>query len=154
MAPRTLLFATDYTAASDFALEYAATLARDLGARLIIVHVSDHELLPVGESVDQVPAPCREELSRLQAVKPPGPRLHYEHELLFAEPTCQNVDPAREIIRFADRTGVEAIVVGAHGRTGLSRVLCGSVAEELVRHAHCPVVTVRCPRGGSPDETA
>lgn len=143
MNARTLLFATDYTEASQDALKYAASLARDLGATLVIAHVSDHELLPVGEAVAEVPQASREELAELEQIKPPGGGVACEYKLLFAEPTCQNIDPVEELIRFADRRKVEAIVVGTHGRTGLSRAFYGSVAEQLVRRAHCPVITVR-----------
>lgn len=152
MGARTLLIATDYSDASDRALRYAASLARDLGARLLIAHVSEHELLPVGESVAEIPAPNEQELARLHQVKPPIADVPYEHALLFAEPSCQNVDAAHEIIRCADRAGVEAIVVGAHDRSLLSRALTGSVAERLSRRAHCPVVIVRGPRASRADE--
>ena len=143
MATRTLLYATDYSEASEAAFDYAVRLARDLGARLVIAHVSENELMPVGEAVDEVPAPNAEELARLREIKPRGDHGPVEYKLLYAEPTCQSIDPAREIIRFADQARVEAIVVGTHGRRGLTRALCGSVAEQLVRRAHCPVVTVR-----------
>jgi nucleotide-binding universal stress UspA family protein len=52
-------------------------------------------------------------------------------------------DPAREIAEIASRDGAELIVIPSHGRTGPSRVLIGSVAERVVRHAHCPVLVLR-----------
>jgi nucleotide-binding universal stress UspA family protein len=52
-------------------------------------------------------------------------------------------DPAAEIVRLARKAKCDLIVMGSHGRTGLQRLLMGSVAEEVARNAHCPVLTVR-----------
>jgi nucleotide-binding universal stress UspA family protein len=52
-------------------------------------------------------------------------------------------DPADVICRTAERLGADVIVVGSHGRTGLGRLLLGSVSEHVVRHAPCPVLVVR-----------
>ncbi len=54
---------------------------------------------------------------------------------------CEGI-PAREILRFAKKQDVSLIVIGTHGRTGLPRLIFGSVAEKVVRRAHCPVFTV------------
>ena len=56
-----------------------------------------------------------------------------------------NADPAGEILRVAGELGCDVIVLGTHGRTGLGRVLLGSVAEQLLRKARCPVLTVKLP---------
>ncbi len=58
-------------------------------------------------------------------------------------------EPAAEIAAYAQRERPDAIVLGTHGRTGLGRVLMGSVAESVLRHARCPVITVREKRKGS-----
>jgi nucleotide-binding universal stress UspA family protein len=52
-------------------------------------------------------------------------------------------EPAAEILSYAERSGVDLLVLGTHGRTGLEHALMGSVAERVVRKAHCPVLTVR-----------
>lgn len=145
MAERTILFATDYSDASQYALSYACSLARDLDALLLIAHVSEHDLYPVGEAFDEEPEPSSQDMEQLRSVQPETSDVRHEHRLLYAQPTSQNIRPADEIIRFADSTGVYAIVVGTHGRSGLRRALMGSTAEALVRHASCPVVTIRCP---------
>ena len=54
-------------------------------------------------------------------------------------------DPAEEVLAYAEEIGADAIVAGTHGRSGVERRLIGSVAERLVRHADCPVMTVRLP---------
>jgi len=61
-------------------------------------------------------------------------------------------DPAHEIIRLAEREKIDLIVMGTHGRRGLSRLLMGSVAEWVMRRANCPVLTVRLPEI-TPEET-
>jgi iron-sulfur cluster repair di-iron protein len=131
-----ILFATDYSEASQSALTYAASLARDTKATLLVVHVSQLEQYPVGELFDEEPQPSDEELAELRAVKPPDPRIACEHRLLYG-------DPAEEIVKLADREGVEAIVIGTHDRSRIARLLGGSVAEKLLRTAHCPVITFR-----------
>ncbi|MBW3599882.1 MAG: universal stress protein [Planctomycetes bacterium] len=142
MADKKILYATDYSESSQHALCFAESLARDWGAALLIVHVSDRELQPVGELVDEEPKPNPEELARLQKVRPGG-NVPFEHRLLYAPPTSETVHPSAEILRLAKEEHVDAIVMGTHGRTGLMRALAGSVAEAVSRNAACPVVTVR-----------
>ena len=67
---------------------------------------------------------------------PTDPTIGYEHRLLSGA-------PAKAIVDLADAEGVEMIVLATHGRTGLTRLLMGSVAEAVVRKANCPVVTVK-----------
>ena len=64
--------------------------------------------------------------------------MQYEHHYLSGVPET-------EILAFADREKVDLIVIGSHGRTGITRVLLGSVAEAVVRGAKCPVLTVKQP---------
>ena len=65
MTERTILFATDYSDASQHALSYACSLARDLDALLLIAHVSEHELYPVGEAFDEKPEPSPQEMEHI-----------------------------------------------------------------------------------------
>jgi len=70
-------------------------------------------------------------------------RLHrvdtyFEHHLLSG-------DPGSELVHFAERENIDLIVMGTHGRTGLTRLLMGSVAEAVVRRAPCPVLTLKQP---------
>jgi nucleotide-binding universal stress UspA family protein len=75
------------------------------------------------------------ELNRLRA---PDARVRVEHRL-------EEGDTATQILRVAQETGCDMIVLGTHGRTGLGRLLMGSVAEQVLRMAPCPVLTVRAP---------
>jgi nucleotide-binding universal stress UspA family protein len=142
MNARTILYATDFSQSSEAALEYASSLARDQSARLLIVHVE--EPAPAyGAGEYMVPPPSGEakrELARLLAhIVPAQGEVPYTHRLLLG-------DPASEIIKVATNEDVELIVMGTHGRTGLVRLLMGSVAETVVRRAECPVLTIKQPQ--------
>jgi nucleotide-binding universal stress UspA family protein len=76
----------------------------------------------------------------LSKVVPKSGDVAYEHHLLSGS-------PADEIVRFAGSHQADLIVIGTHGRTGLRRVLMGSVAEAVVRGANCPVFTFKQPQG-------
>jgi nucleotide-binding universal stress UspA family protein len=140
-----ILIATDFSDCSNAALEIASRLARETGARLYIVHVNG--ILDIGGPA--VPsfeggydAPWGHERhevrERLEKIVPPDGDVVYEH--------CYTTGfPVAEILRLADREHIDLIVIGSHGRTGLSRLLMGSVAEGIVRKAHCPVLVVKQP---------
>jgi nucleotide-binding universal stress UspA family protein len=133
-----ILFATDFSPASDAALKYATALARDSGARLLIVHVEE---LPTpyagGEMMLPQPEYPNPEIRKmLEAVVPTDKNVPYEHHLLLGT-------AAEDIVRLATEEKADLIVIGTHGRTGLKRVLMGSVAEAVMRHAHCPVLTLK-----------
>ena len=79
----------------------------------------------------------REELRRsLVQVVPLDESIHFEHKLLVG-------DPATAIVETAEKEDADMIVLGTHGRTGLTRLLMGSVAEAVVRRANCPVLTIK-----------
>jgi nucleotide-binding universal stress UspA family protein len=133
-----ILFATDFSPASDAALKYATALARDAGAPLLILHVEE---LPTpyagGEMLLPQPEYPNPEIRRmLEAVVPADKNVKYEHHLVLGT-------PAEDIVRVATEQNVDLIVIGTHGRTGLKRVLMGSVAEAVMRRATCPVLTLK-----------
>lgn len=138
MFAKKILFPTDFSHTGDAALAMATSLARDTGATLIIAHVEEApNVYAGGEFYYGIPNPPTEELRRmLEEVKPTDPTVKYEHRLLTG-------DPAATIVRLADDEDVDMIVMGTHGRTGIIRVLMGSVAEVIVRRAKCPVVTYK-----------
>lgn len=141
-----ILYATDFSEPSQYALRFATALAHDWNARLLITHVLETECSPVGELFDEEPAASPEIQQRLEAVLPDDEHVAFEHLLICPVPSSQSVHPGQEIIKLARMHKVRAIVVGTHGRSSLSRLLAGSVAESIMRNAPCPVVTVRCPR--------
>jgi len=119
-----ILFPTDFSASSEVAGRVAREIARQSGAGLHIVHV----VPPVTDASD---AP--EQLKRLGATL--GEGLRVETALLSGR-------TARQIIDYARDKGIGLIVLGTHGRSGVSRVILGSVAESVVRLAACLVLTV------------
>jgi universal stress protein A len=140
MSVRKLLFPTDFSHTGDAALALATTLARERGATLLIVHVEEPPAAyGGGEMYYGMPDPVTEDLrTMLKEVVPPDATVPYEHRLITG-------DPASAITRLAKEESVELIVMGTHGRTGLMRLLMGSVAEAVVRRAPCPVLTLRQP---------
>ncbi len=138
---RTILHPTDYTDLSRPAFDLARALARDSGAELVICHVSPPPIIAAGEGVFvDVPTGETEQMTvRLEQVKPNDPSVRVAHRLLRG-------DPASEIVKLADGTAADLIVLGTHGRGGLARLLMGSVAEAVMRKARCPVVTVKALR--------
>ena len=138
MEIKQIMFPTDFSHSSDAALAFASSLARDRGATLHIVHVEEP---PVayggGEMYYGIPEPVTEDLQKmLEQIKPPDEGVPYEHHLITG-------DPAHAITNFAREHDIDLIVMGTHGRTGLLRMLMGSVAEAVVRRAPCPVLTFK-----------
>ncbi|MGH7172393.1 MAG: universal stress protein [Gemmataceae bacterium] len=134
-----ILHPTDYSERSDFAFRIACSLARDYRAKLVLLHVALRSVVIEGESPI---APRSEEYLQGEREKLEGlsvpPEVHVERQV-------GEGDPAEEIFRAAQDLKADLIVMGTHGRTGLSRLLMGSVAEQVVRKAPCPVLTVRIP---------
>ena len=107
---------------------------------MLIVHVEEPPMPMYGtEYLYDIPERGADELMRrLSRVVPTDPKVPHEHRLLAG-------DAAKTIVALADAEKVDAIVIGTHGRRGLTRLLMGSVAEAVVRQAHCPVLAVKQP---------
>ena len=147
-ATKAILLATDFSEHAREALELAASLARDRYARLILLHVVPAPAAVAdgaAAAADRAERWCqdlesyRDEMSgRLHRLDVPA--MPFPAERVLAEG-----DAARAILRKAEETGCDLIVMGTHGRTAeLSRRM-GGVAEEVSRAAPCPVLTVRIP---------
>ncbi|MDA7980949.1 MAG: universal stress protein [Pirellulales bacterium] len=141
MQINTIVFPTDFSTCSDAGLDYAAALARDTGATLLIVHVEEHPVAyGVGEMYYGALEPDRKSLqAMLEKVVPTNPSVKFEHHLLSGE-------PADAITSFARERNANLIVMSTHGRTGVMRLLMGSIAESVIRGAECPVLTLREPQ--------
>jgi nucleotide-binding universal stress UspA family protein len=137
-AIKKILFPTDFSKSERTALEMATSLARDRAAKLVIVHVEEPPMAyGGGELYYGIEEPDRFQLQKmLTEVVPTDAAVNFEHKLMVGS-------PATSIVHLAEKEGVEMIVMPTHGRTGLARVLMGSVAEEVVRKAKCPVLTVK-----------
>jgi nucleotide-binding universal stress UspA family protein len=139
---RAILVAADFSGCSEDAFRVALSLARDYRARLIVLHVpTPPPFVTPGElqRTLQRPDGYRAELEgRLRLV-------YAADSLPEVEYRVEDGDPAVEILAAAREVRCDLIVMGTHGRTGLGRLLMGSVAEQVVRKAACPVLTVKVP---------
>jgi universal stress protein A len=135
-----IVYPTDFSEFGQHALEMATALARDSGATLVVCHVEETPLAYGGGELYVPAEPVdRQALERkLSEVRPLDAAVPCVHKLLIG-------DPADAIVQLADAEHADFIVMGTHGRTGLSRLLMGSVAEAVVRRANCPVLTVKQP---------
>jgi len=142
LAIKNILHPTDFSQPAASAFLLARSLAKDHGARIILLHVVETPIVgPAGMVPFPPPAPPidREGLrTQLEAIASAYPELRIECRLAENQPASAILDVARE-------SGCDVIVMGSHGRTGLSRLLMGSVAEQVVRRATCPVLTVKTP---------
>jgi len=136
----TILHPTDFSAPSEYAWRLACCLARDHGARLVLVHVKTSAQLLYAETAlahsDRCPDAQLREL--LQEVTPSDSRIGVDRFLVEGE-------PAQALIEFMEDHPIDLVVMGSHGRTGLDRLVMGSVAEQVVRKAPCPVLIVKQP---------
>ena len=135
---RKILHPTDFSDYSRPAFEMACALARDYGAELLVIHVNRTTAIYAPDGI-VMGTPMEEpyELrARLAQMRPEDPRVKIEYRLVDGE-------PAEQILKVAAGAKADLIVLGTHGSTGLSRLLMGSVAEDVLRRAPCPVLTVR-----------
>jgi nucleotide-binding universal stress UspA family protein len=135
---RNVLHPTDFSECSDYAFRLACSLARDYSARLVALHVVTPPVVIYDEGV-LLPGPStyKDQLwKQLQQLQAGDPKVPVEYRLVEGE-------AATEILRMAQEMGCDLIVLGTHGRTGLGRLLLGSVAEQVMRRASCPVLTVK-----------
>jgi len=141
---RTMLHPTDFSEHSANAFQFACALAHDFGARLIVLHVEERPLIAYpGVAMAPPPLPPSKEervalLAKLQQVRSSDAEIQVEHRL-------EQGDPTTGILEVAQEVSCDLIVLGSHGRTGLNRLLMGSVAEGVMRAAPCPVLTVKTP---------
>ena len=137
-----ILFPTDFSHDNRVALKLASTLAAESHARLYIVHVHDirNTSTAMGEAGFMMASALHEERreawERLAKIAPTIPIVHYEHELLTGTPVV-------ELLQFTQSMQIDLIVMSSHGRTGLRRLLMGSIAEGIMRKANCPVMVVK-----------
>ncbi|MBL0225223.1 MAG: universal stress protein [Geobacteraceae bacterium] len=141
-----ILTAIDFSASSDFAFEYALTLARQFQAELMVMHVINE---PVDLRGFYVPHISFEQLEK--EIEEGAEKMMEKFCATkmgdFTSYTTVVVAgiPYEEVLRKAEETGASLIVLGTHGRTGIDHLIFGSTAERVVRSATCPVLTIRMP---------
>lgn len=146
MLIRSILLPTDFSECANYALSYAASLARQAGASIICVHVIEPVVPTVGYTGLTEPMPMADLSEQLEeSAERELPKIGACDECngLDVEEVIAHGDAASEIVRVAKERKVDLIVIASHGRTGLGRILFGSTAESVVRHAPCPVLVVK-----------
>jgi nucleotide-binding universal stress UspA family protein len=138
---KTIVAPTDFSECSLDAMRYAIGLAEVFSARVVFLHVM--EQLGYEPELSLTPAGIRPDVTRMVAemmhdyvdrVRAQGIEVEWHLEI---------GTPFAEIRGAAERHHADLIVIGTHGRTGLAHVLLGSVAERVVQHAPCPVLTIK-----------
>lgn len=122
-----ILVPVDFSVYGYAAMDFAAKLSLETNAVISILYVDD-------ESTTQ--AEERAVWEQLRKFKPSNAGVAYSHKLLKG-------DPAKMIYEYSNSKGFDYVIIGTHGRRGMGRALLGSVAEKVVRHANCPVLTVK-----------
>jgi nucleotide-binding universal stress UspA family protein len=131
-----ILYPTDFSSYSNQAYFHAIALAENHGASLTVLFVYNPESSTSGDE----DADRRYWRDQLEQIRPTDPHIPIRHVFLEG-------DPAAEIVRYGRDASMDLIVMGTHGRTGLERLLMGSVAEKVLRDAACSVLVVKLPRG-------
>jgi nucleotide-binding universal stress UspA family protein len=149
VAPARILVPTDFGPTSGLALRYGRELARTFGSSLHVLHaISDLVTLHT------LPPTYVTDIAGLQREREAAARQRLETELGSGPGAAgikttmvvvMSATPASAIVSYADEHRVDLIVMGTHGRSAVANLLLGSVAEKVVRTAHCPVLTVRHP---------
>jgi nucleotide-binding universal stress UspA family protein len=145
-----LLIPHDFSPCAEHALRTAVELAKVHGSELALVHVSE---LPANLPLDTLVTPASgTEMVRVDEYTTRGARQQLDaiaeplrHAGFAVSTLAVTGDVAERILALAAEVGAGALVVGTHGRKGLSRLLLGSVTEKVVRGASVPVVCVRTP---------
>jgi nucleotide-binding universal stress UspA family protein len=135
-----ILYPTDFSSYSNQAYFHAIAQAEKHNASLTVLFVYNPDSTTTPGSQGDEVADRRYWQGQLEQIRPVDTRIPVTHVLLEG-------DPASEIVRYGRDAGVDLIVMGTHGRTGVERLLMGSVAEKVLRDAPCSVLVVKLPRG-------
>ena len=142
--PKTILVPTDFTACAQEAVDYALALAKRLDARVCLVHAY---LIPVSgwEGGWAFPQDVVSQLEAAARAKLDATLTKARETLPTTTASFWNGDPREGVLELASDLDADLIVMGTHGRRGISRAIMGSVAEHVMRRAKCAVLAVRHP---------
>jgi universal stress protein A len=146
MVPKKILLCTDFSENSRPAREVAIDYAQAFGAGLAILHVVNSSRLGFPAFEMAVPVNVQEVLKAIEeSVEKGFMALVEECKKRLSDVTTHSRIgvPANEIVRFAEEETVDLVVMGTHGWTGFRHLILGSTAENVVRTAKCPVLTVK-----------
>jgi universal stress protein A len=131
-----ILCPIDFSDCSQAVNEYASVLAQATGAELIYLHICQPQIPYDSFAFVNVNATGEEDREQLLEFKPTVSGVDAHHIVEFGA-------PADRIVEYARESDADLIVMGTHGRTGVSRALMGSIAEAVVRRATCPVLALK-----------
>jgi nucleotide-binding universal stress UspA family protein len=131
-----ILYPTDFSSYSNQAYFHAIALAEKHRANLTVMYVYVAGVAPLGSRGTADRAYWQD---LLEQIRPIDGSIPVNHVLVEG-------DPASEIVRYTHDAGIDLVVMGTHGRTGLERLLMGSVAEKVMRDSPCSVLVVKLPR--------
>jgi len=136
-----VLLATDFSVASDIAAKYACAVAKRFSSTVTLANVIDltitsrSEVAVAGQHIAEMRRDSRENLGRLENdFSNSGVRVKTQ--------ILESRDPAASIIALAEEQAFDLIILGTHARRGLTKLILGSCAEGVIRHASCPVITI------------
>lgn len=172
MRVQRILFPTDFSECAEQVFPYAQQLARRFEAKLYVLYAAPEsgqqddpmafldlkpesgavrsdtataESVSAGSSPSEAPSPAGADSARPDSVGSRSPRRRAARkDFLPIHSRITSSNPVEGILSYAREHHIDLIVMGTHGRTGIDHLLGGSVAEEVVRHAECPVITIRC----------
>jgi len=136
-----ILVPIDFSEASDAALEHGKEIAQTYGAEIDLLHVVEEPFYPPAYGPDVASFPTQDVVERVekQLADMAREEIGYEHVMISARTGY----PSSEILDYIDENEVDLVVMATHGRTGLDRVLLGSVAERVLRQSPTPVFIVK-----------
>lgn len=138
-----ILVAIDFSSHSDLALDLAVEFAKKFDAKLDLLHVFDLPIPVVNPYEIAVPPAYVKDAEESARQKLEERRVKVAAAGVETEAHLASAPIATAITEAASETNADLVVVGTHGHTGLKHALLGSVAERIVRHAPCPVLTVK-----------
>lgn len=146
--PKKIMVPTDFSTGSNEAIYFAAMLAEPFASEVNLFHaISLFEADPNNPDyrfpkIEEIYAALEETASERMD------EIDKSHKnIKFRKIMVRGISPTEEIVSFAQDKKMDLIVMGTHGRSGLSHFMLGSVAEKIIRHMPCPVVTIRHPEG-------
>ncbi|MBI4514638.1 MAG: universal stress protein [Deltaproteobacteria bacterium] len=146
---KTIVVTTDFSERGDHAIPHAFRIAADNDGKVIMCHVLETVITPVPLYAQYYPTDLLTPEVRARAEQDAGDALRQrvpQDATLAAVPFSLSIvhgSPAREIVHLAEEAKADLIVISTHGHTGLKHIVLGSVAERVLRHAHCAVLVVR-----------
>ncbi len=145
-----ILFPTDFSDSADHAFSHACMLADRFNAELVMLHVvalhdedpyhPGHKFPDIRAYYDQLASTADSNMKKVKQQR--ASHINVRHEVR------RGVSPGDVVLDFIQENGIDLVAMGTHGRNAVTRFLLGSIAEKIIHHAPCPVLTSRADPGG------